>query len=69
MNVKAKAGKKLLINKRDEYRLNLLLHDDNSPVLVLAHVNTVDGHEEFSTIAELNMAGIFEQVFNVINAA
>ena len=69
MNVKAKAGKKILTNKRNEYRLNLLLRDDDSPVLVLAHVNTVDGKEEFSTIAELNMAGIFEQVFNVINAA
>ena len=69
MNVKAKAGKKLLINKRNEYRLNLQLCEDNSPVLVLAHVNTVDGNEEFSPIAELNMAGIFEQVFNVINAA
>ena len=69
MNVKAKAGKKLLTNKRDEYRLNLLLRDDDSPVLVLAHVNLVDGKEEFSPIAEWDMAEIFEQFCNTINAA
>ena len=66
MNVKAKAGCKLLTNKRDKYRLNLLQRNDDSPALVLVHVNVVDGEETYKLIAELDMSSIYEQVFHVI---
>ena len=69
MNIQADAGKRILSEQRDKYRLNLLLRDDDSPVLVLAQVDVVDGHEDFSPIAELDMSSIFEQVFRVVTGA
>ena len=38
MNIHAKAGKMILTNKHNEYRLNLLQCDDNSPVIILAQI-------------------------------
>lgn len=70
MDVKATAGKKILMNKRDEYRLNLLQRDDDSPVLVLANVTVDDNGREFlKPVAELDMSGVFEQVFKVVTGA
>ena len=66
MNIKAEAGKSILIEHRDNYRLSLLQQADDSPVIVLNSVDVVDGHEEISPITELDMNGIFEQVFNVL---
>ena len=66
MNIKAEAGKRILIEHRDNYRLSLLQQADDSPVIVLNRVDVAEGHEEFSPIAELDMNGIFEQVFNVL---
>jgi len=69
MKIQAVAGKRILSEQRDKYRLSLLQRDDDSPVLVLNRVNVVDGHEEFSPIAELDMSGIFEQVMRVVTGA
>lgn len=67
MDVKAIAGKKILTNKRDEYRLNLLQRDDDSPVLVLANVTVDDNGCEFlKPIAELDMSAIYKQVFALV---
>ncbi len=69
MKIQAVAGKRILTEQRDKYRLSLLQRDDDSPVLVLNRVNVVDGHEEFSPITELDMSGIFEQVMRVVTGA
>ncbi len=69
MNIQAKAGLRILNEQRDKYRLSLLQRDDDSPVLVLNRVNVADGHEEFSPLAELDMSGVFEQVFKVVTGA
>lgn len=64
MNFKAEAGKCTLLKMRDKYRLKLQ-NEDDSPALVLAAVTVVDGHEEFSPIAELNMSDIYKQIFDI----
>ena len=69
MNLKAEAGRRTLIEQRDKYRLNLLQRDNDSPVLVLNRVDVAEGHEEFSPLAELDMSGVFEQVFKVVAGA
>lgn len=66
MNIKAKAGKKILSEQPDKYRLNLSTLDDYSPVLVLEHLDVDNGQKDFCTIAELDMSGIFEQVFHAV---
>ena len=65
MNFKAEAGKCALLKMRDKYRLNMLQNEDDSPALVLAAVTVVDGHEEFSPIAELDMSDIYTQIFDI----
>ena len=65
MDLKAEAGKRTLLEMRDKYRLNMLQNEDDSPALVLASVSVVDGHEEFSPIAELDMSDIYTQIFDI----
>lgn len=70
LDVKAIAGKKILMNRRDEYRLNLLQRDDDSPVLVLANVTVDDNGCEFlKPVAELDMSAIYKQVFALVTDA
>ena len=69
MNIKAKAGRKILTEQREKYRLNLLHRDNDSPALILARVEVLDGEETYSTVAELDMSGIFEQVFHLVTGA
>lgn len=66
MDLKAVAGKRVLTEQRDKYRLNLLQRDDDSPVLVLVGVSVEDGQEVFKAIAELDMSDIYTQVFHVL---
>ena len=66
MKIQAVAGKRILTEQRDKYRLNLHQCDDDSPVLVLDGVTVVDGHEEFLPIAILDMSDIYTQVFHVL---
>ncbi len=65
MDLKAETGKRTLLEMRDKYRLNMLQNEDDSPALVLAAVSVVDGHEEFSPIAELDMSDIYTQIFDI----
>ena len=69
MKIQAVAGKRILTEQRDKYRLSLLQRDDDSPVLVINRVDIAEGHEEFTPIAELDMSGIFEQVFRIVTGA
>ena len=69
MNIQAEAGLRILNEQRDKYRLSLLQRDDDSPVLVINRVDVAEGHEEFSPLAELDMSGVFEQVFKVVTGA
>lgn len=66
MKIQAEAGKRILTEQRDKYRLNLLQRDDNSPVLVLVAVTVEDGQEVFKPVAELAMSDIYAQVFYVL---
>lgn len=65
MNLKAVAGKRVLTEQRDKYRLNLLQRDDDSPVLVLVGVSVEDGQEVYKAIAELDMSDIYTQIFDI----
>lgn len=69
MKTQAVAGKRILTEQRDKYRLNLLQRDDDSPVLVLVRVDVENGEETFTPVAELDMSGIFEQVFRAVTGA
>lgn len=70
MKIQAVAGKRILTEQRDKYRLNLLQRDDDSPVLVLAEATTDENGGEFlKPIAELDMSAIFEQVFRAVTGA
>lgn len=69
MKIQAVAGKRILTEQRDKYRLNLLQRDDDSPVLVLVRVDVENGEETFTPVAELDMSGIFEQVFRAVTGA
>ncbi len=69
MKMQAVAGKRILTEQRDKYRLNLLQRDDDSPVLVLVRVDVENGEETFTPVAELDMSGIFEQVFRAVTGA
>lgn len=69
MKIQAVAGKRILTEQRDKYRLSLLQRDDDSPVLVINRVDVAEGREEFTPLAELDMSGIFEQVFKVVTGA
>lgn len=67
MKIQAVAGKRILTEQRDKYRLSLLQRDDDSPVLVLANVTVDDNGCEFlKPVAELDMSAIYKQVFALV---
>lgn len=57
------AGKKLLADKQDTHRLQLVQHDDGSPALILSEITFDGGQNTFRAIAEFDLSAIFQQVF------